>query len=133
LRSCPAGAGSWSPSSTPRPAGIPSAWRETRRPRAACSSSVSHPLPRKPVPRIALVPGDGIGTEVLREARRVLEAAAPADLALELSDWSRLGAERWLRERVSITDEEFRSLAEDHDAVLLGALGDPRVPGNEHA
>jgi len=85
------------------------------------------------VPRIALVPGDGIGTEVLREARRVLEAAAPDDLALELSDWSRLGAERWLRERVSITDEEFRSLAEDHDAVLLGALGDPRVPGNEHA
>ncbi len=85
------------------------------------------------MPRIALVPGDGIGTEVLREARRVLEAAAPADLGLELSDWSHLGAERWLREGVSVTDEEFRALAEDHDAVLLGALGDPRVPGNEHA
>lgn len=85
------------------------------------------------MPRVALIPGDGIGQEVVRAARRVLESAAEADgLDLELVDWD-LGADRYLREGVTITDEEFRSLSEDHDAALLGALGDPRVPGNEHA
>ena len=85
------------------------------------------------MPRIALIPGDGIGTEVLAEARRVLEACAGASgTQYELVDWD-LGADRYLRDGVTITDEEFRSLSEDHDAVLLGALGDPRVPGNEHA
>lgn len=85
------------------------------------------------MPRIALVPGDGIGQEVLREARRVLEVVAEAEgLTFELVEWD-LGAERYLREGVTITEEEFRRLAEDHDAILMGALGDPRVPGNEHA
>ena len=85
------------------------------------------------MPRIALIPGDGIGNEVLAEARRVLEACAPqSGTTFELVDWD-LGADRYLRDGVTITDDEFRSLAEDHDAVLLGALGDPRVPGNEHA
>lgn len=85
------------------------------------------------MPRIALIPGDGIGTEVVRQARRVLEAAAEAHgLSFDLVDWD-LGADRYLRDGVTITDEEFRALAEEHDAILLGALGDPRVPGNEHA
>jgi 3-isopropylmalate dehydrogenase len=85
------------------------------------------------MPRIALIPGDGIGTEVLAEARRVLEVCAAASGAdYELVDWD-LGADRYLRDGVTITDDEFRSLSEEHDAVLLGALGDPRVPGNEHA
>jgi 3-isopropylmalate dehydrogenase len=83
--------------------------------------------------RIALIPGDGIGTEVVPQARRVLEAVARADgLDFQLTEWP-FGAERWLRDGVAITDDEFRSLSEDHDAILLGALGDPRVPGNEHA
>jgi len=85
------------------------------------------------MPRIALIPGDGIGLEVMREARRVLEQVAEAEgVHFELVEWD-LGAERYLRDGITITDEEFRSLAEDHDAALLGALGDPRVPGNEHA
>jgi 3-isopropylmalate dehydrogenase len=84
------------------------------------------------MPRVALIPGDGIGVEVVREARLLLEALNASErLDLELIDWD-LGAERYLREGVTITDEEFASLAE-YDAVLLGALGDPRVPGNEHA
>jgi len=83
--------------------------------------------------RIALIPGDGIGLEVVREARRVLEFVGSAEgIELELVDWD-LGADRFLRDGVTITDEEFRSLDEDHDAVLLGALGDPRVPSNQHA
>ena len=85
------------------------------------------------MPRIALIPGDGIGVEVVREARRVLKAVSDQeDIALDLTEWD-LGAERFLREGVTITDEEFRALDEEHDAVLLGALGDPRVPSNEHA
>jgi 3-isopropylmalate dehydrogenase len=84
------------------------------------------------MPRVALIPGDGIGVEVVREARLLLEALNASErLDLDLIDWD-LGAERYLREGVTITDEEFASLAE-YDAVLLGALGDPRVPGNEHA
>lgn len=83
--------------------------------------------------RIAIIPGDGIGLEVVREARRVLEFVGAAEgITLDLVEWD-LGADRFLRDGVTITDEEFRSLDEDHDAVLLGALGDPRVPGNEHA
>ena len=83
--------------------------------------------------RIALIPGDGIGVEVVREARRVLECVSKAEgLDLELTDWD-MGADRYLRDGVTITDEEFRTLDEEYDAILLGALGDPRVPGNEHA
>lgn len=83
--------------------------------------------------RIALIPGDGIGREVIREARRLLEALSRAHgLELEMVSWN-LGAERFLREGVTISEEEFRSLADDHDAILLGALGDPRVEDNRHA
>jgi 3-isopropylmalate dehydrogenase len=85
------------------------------------------------MPRVAIIPGDGIGLEVTREAVRVLERATGAGgPPLELVHWD-LGADRFLSEGVTITDEEFESLASDHDAILLGALGDPRVPGNEHA
>lgn len=85
------------------------------------------------MPRLAIIPGDGIGLEVTREAVRVLERVAGAGgPALELVHWN-LGAGRFLDEGVTVTDDEFRALAEDHDAILLGALGDPRVPGNQHA
>ena len=68
------------------------------------------------MPRIALIPGDGIGVEVTREARRVLERVADAeglDLPVEELGY---GAERYLSEGVAITDEEFRALSEDFDA-----------------
>ena len=84
------------------------------------------------MPRVAVVPGDGIGGEVITEAVAVLRALDEAgDLGLDLVDWD-LGAERYLRTGLSITDEEMADLA-TYDAILLGALGDPRVPGNEHA
>jgi len=44
-----------------------------------------------------------------------------------------MGVERWLRDGVAVTEAELERLARDHDAILLGALGDPRVPGGEHA
>ncbi len=83
--------------------------------------------------RIAVIPGDGIGPEVMGEAVRILGVLSEhPELDLEWEAWD-LGAERFLRSGVTISDEDFHRLAEDYDAILLGALGDPRVPGNEHA
>ncbi len=85
------------------------------------------------MPRIALLPGDGIGAEVTAEARKVLECVAAQDgLSLELVEWPH-GAQRYLDTGQTITPEEMARLERDYDAILLGALGDPRVPGNEHA
>lgn len=83
--------------------------------------------------RIAIIPGDGIGSEVTAQAVRVLrEVDAAHGLELELVDWD-LGADRYLETGVSITEEEMAALGSEYDAIFLGALGDPRVPGNEHA
>ena len=85
------------------------------------------------MPRIALIPGDGIGREVVDQAARVMEAVATRfDLELEAVQQD-LGADRYLRDGVTISDDEFRDLADNYDAILLGALGDPRVPSNIHA
>jgi 3-isopropylmalate dehydrogenase len=85
------------------------------------------------MPSIALIPGDGIGPEVMSEARRVLSAIADLDgLSFPVTEWN-LGAERYLQEGVTISEDEFERLTGDHQAILMGALGDPRVPGNEHA
>lgn len=82
--------------------------------------------------RIAIIPGDGIGIEVTAQAVRALRAVDAAyGLDLNLVEWD-LGAVRYLETGVSITDEEMDTLR-GYDAIFLGALGDPRVPGNEHA
>ena len=83
--------------------------------------------------RIAVVPGDGIGVEVIREACLALEeAAAVFDRKVELTlfDWS---AEAYLRTGVSLPADALTMLSENFDAILLGAMGDPRVPDNKHA
>ncbi|MFZ5475217.1 MAG: 3-isopropylmalate dehydrogenase [Myxococcota bacterium] len=81
------------------------------------------------MPRIAVLPGDGIGHEVLAEGLRVLAAVAP-DLTFEHFD---LGAERYLRDGTTMPDEVLARFRDEFDAVYLGALGDPRVPSNVHA
>ncbi|MBW3661010.1 MAG: 3-isopropylmalate dehydrogenase [Gemmatimonadetes bacterium] len=83
--------------------------------------------------RIALIPGDGIGPEVVEVARAALEAAAAAegvDLAFETFHFS---ADHYLETGETLPDVAFERLRDGFDAILLGALGDPRVPGNEHA
>ncbi len=83
--------------------------------------------------RIALIPGDGIGVEVVREAAKVLRRIAETgSLSLELDEWD-LGAERYLRTGMAVTNAEMARLESEYDAILLGALGDPRVPDNAHA
>jgi len=83
--------------------------------------------------RIASIAGDGIGKEVTPVAMDVLRATAQRfDIELSIDEWP-LGADRYLSEGVTITDEEFARLSDDYDAIFLGALGDPRVPDNAHA
>src|SRR5438093_13700117 len=82
---------------------------------------------------VAVIAGDGIGPEVIAAAIPVLDAAAQrGDFALE---WERLpySADHYLKTGETLPDAAFRKLRDDVDAIFLGALGDPRVPGNEHA
>jgi 3-isopropylmalate dehydrogenase len=75
--------------------------------------------------KLAVIGGDGIGPEVTAEALKVLRAAAP-DLSFDTTDYD-LGARRWHRTGETLPDavlEEIRG----HDAILLGAIGDPSVP-----
>jgi len=83
--------------------------------------------------RIAVIPGDGIGAEVTPQAVKVLKAAcAPANRPLEFTefDW---GAEKYLREGVTLPAGAVEMLRDEFDGILFGALGDPRVPTNQHA
>ncbi len=79
--------------------------------------------------KVAVIPGDGIGTEVTEQAVRVLTAAltgSEADLELE---YFNLGANRYLETGEILTDADLVALSENQ-AILLGAVGDPRVkPG----
>ena len=85
------------------------------------------------MPRIAVVPGDGIGTEVISEGVRVLEALNAAEgLGLEFEHFD-LGADRYLRDGVTLPDDVFERWRTEFDCIYLGALGDPRVPSNVHA
>ncbi len=79
--------------------------------------------------RIAVVPGDGIGKDVIAEAIKAVRATGAAVEFTEF-DWS---ADRYLRDGTTISPDGFAMLARDFDAILVGALGDPRVPSNMHA
>jgi 3-isopropylmalate dehydrogenase len=82
---------------------------------------------------IAIMPGDGIGPEVIAQATRVLEYYRDKR-GLDLDLWHLdLGAERYLRDRTTYPKEVADRIAHEAKAVVLGALGDPRVPGLEHA
>jgi len=79
--------------------------------------------------RIAVIPGDGIGKEVVPAAIKVVEATGAA-VEFTNFDWS---AERYLKDGVTVPADGFTMLARDFDAIFVGALGDPRVPSNIHA
>jgi 3-isopropylmalate dehydrogenase len=81
---------------------------------------------------IAVIPGDGIGIEVIREAVQALEAVSRASgLSLKL-DSCDYGAERFLRTGETLPAADMERL-KGYDAILLGALGDPRIPDMKHA
>jgi 3-isopropylmalate dehydrogenase len=82
---------------------------------------------------IAIVPGDGIGPEVIAQATRVL-AFYRDQRGLPIALWPLdLGADRYLRDGTTYPGEVHARIRHEASAVLLGALGDRRVPGMEHA
>ncbi|RKT15783.1 3-isopropylmalate dehydrogenase [Streptomyces sp. 1114.5] len=76
--------------------------------------------------RLAVVPGDGIGQEVVAEGLKVLGAVLPADVKLETTEYD-LGARRYHRTGETLPDDVLAEL-KSFDAILLGAIGDPSVP-----
>ncbi|KAA6213800.1 3-isopropylmalate dehydrogenase [Streptomyces albofaciens JCM 4342] len=76
--------------------------------------------------RLAVIPGDGIGQEVVAQGLKVLGAVLPQDVKLETKEYD-LGARRWHATGETLPDADLESLKE-HDAILLGAIGDPSVP-----
>src|SRR3954469_6069923 len=81
------------------------------------------------VQRIAVIPGDGIGPEVARIGVRALETFG---LPLQF-DWFDFGADRYLKDGTILPSGFMDRLRRDYSAIYFGAVGDPRVPGNEHA
>jgi 3-isopropylmalate dehydrogenase len=79
--------------------------------------------------RIAVLPGDGIGLEVIPQAVKVLAATKAAVETTEF-DW---GANRYLADAVTVPANGFTMLGDEFDAILVGAFGDPRVSTNIHA
>jgi 3-isopropylmalate dehydrogenase len=79
------------------------------------------------VVKLAVIPGDGIGPEVIAEAEKVLDAAtAGSGIRFEKTHFS-LGASRFLETGDTLTDADLDAIKE-HDAILLGAVGG--VPGD---
>ncbi|MBY8888382.1 3-isopropylmalate dehydrogenase [Streptomyces sp. PTM05] len=75
---------------------------------------------------LAVIPGDGIGQEVVAEGLKVLGAVLPSDVKLETTSYD-FGARRYHATGETLTDADLESLKR-HDAILLGAIGDPSVP-----
>ncbi|HEY3202273.1 MAG TPA: 3-isopropylmalate dehydrogenase [Thermoanaerobaculia bacterium] len=83
--------------------------------------------------KLAIVPGDGIGVDVTREAVKVLEQVCSLrSLPLELVffPWS---ADHYLKTGETVPAGAFDELARGFDAIFMGAFGDPRVPDMKHA
>jgi 3-isopropylmalate dehydrogenase len=83
--------------------------------------------------RIAVIAGDGIGPEVIEAAIPILERVATKHGCAIAWERLPLSADHYLKTKETLTDTTLRHLRDDVDAIFLGALGDPRVPGNEHA
>jgi len=82
--------------------------------------------------RVSVIPGDGIGPEVVAEALPLLEWAQSRG---RLMEWELFphGAEHFLSTGETLSDEIFISLRDNFDAILFGAVGDPRIPDGRHA
>ena len=75
--------------------------------------------------KLAVIPGDGIGQEIVPEGIKALEAVIPSDVTLQYTEFD-LGARRYHRTGEILTDTDLEVI-DQHDAILLGAIGDPSV------
>jgi len=82
--------------------------------------------------RLAIVPGDGIGVDVTREAVKVLDSLPPGTASFEkvFFPWS---ADHYLATGESLPKGAFDDIRANYDAIFMGAFGDPRVPDMAHA
>lgn len=80
--------------------------------------------------RIALIPGDGIGPEIIREGVKVIDAVAEVhDFQIDYMKYD-IGAEKYLKTGELITEDTLMEIKKTCKAIYLGALGDPRIkPG----
>jgi 3-isopropylmalate dehydrogenase len=76
---------------------------------------------------LAVVAGDGIGTEVVEQGLLALEAALSGSGSTVTTTDFDLGARRWHATGETLTDADLEAIR-SHDAILLGAIGDPSVP-----
>src|SRR5205085_7109578 len=85
------------------------------------------------VRKIAVIPGDGIGPEVIDAGLRVLNRVNDArNLGLELVHFG-WNADEYLRTGISIPPGGMDDIRNNYAAVYLGAFGDPRIPDMKHA
>ena len=75
---------------------------------------------------LAVIAGDGIGPEVTSVGLAALEKALMGEVELDITNYE-LGSDRYLATGEALTDADLAALSK-HDAILLGAIGDPRVP-----
>ncbi len=85
------------------------------------------------MPKIAVIAGDGIGPEVTAEALKVLAVVEEIfKLGIKVEQLP-YGADHYLKTGETLPPAVMQQLGSAFDAIFVGALGDPRVPGNEHA
>ncbi|HEX4845963.1 MAG TPA: isocitrate/isopropylmalate family dehydrogenase [Geothrix sp.] len=82
--------------------------------------------------RMALIPGDGVGPEVMAEAEPLLDWARARGRRLEVLRLP-YGADHFLATGETLPEPAFAGLRDGCDAILFGAVGDPRVPDGRHA
>jgi 3-isopropylmalate dehydrogenase len=85
------------------------------------------------MPRIAIVPGDGIGQDVTAEAVKVLHAVSATFGRVTDLDILPYGADHYLATGITIPPGGYQHLRDNYDAIFIGAVGDPRVPDQRHA
>lgn len=82
--------------------------------------------------KIAVVPGDGIGKEVIAQGLLILEAfneIKKLNLEFIIKDW---GADKWLNEKIGLPSNALSDLRTNYSAIYFGALGDSRIPDMAH-
>ncbi|MCF7803482.1 MAG: isocitrate/isopropylmalate dehydrogenase family protein [Candidatus Marinimicrobia bacterium] len=83
--------------------------------------------------KIAVIPGDGTGKEVTREATKVLETLTDLNLIQFEITTFQYGADHYLETGIGLPDEAVEEFRKNYDAILMGSLGDSRIPNMAHA
>jgi len=87
----------------------------------------------QPKLQVGVIPGDGIGREVTREAVKVLRTLDDLNIINVDVVQFKYGAEEYLQTGIAIPDDLISEFRKKYNAILLGAFGDPRIPDYKHA